>query len=284
VVPPQVLFQSHTLDWTTLQSALRASGPRGAELLDVLAQGPGAQRAALADEDRDGLVALAEGWLGTDDQRFDSDGDGWWDGGLGGTPFSVPPPEAVVVPLDGTPVCVGPGVSAAQPLQVWAGGNLRGLGIPDLSVRRAPGDGPRPVLVSLATLPSAASTGARWATLSGEPGPREGCASTRAVTVWAEDPAFVPLVAQLADEVERLRVRAEERLGPGPERVALALGGARSTVEGEIVWLSSADVARAASTGKLQELASLAVSLRRLWTAGERDWNGAIAVSRSLMR
>jgi hypothetical protein len=283
VVPPQTLFSSHTLDWATLEAALRGSGPRGAELLAVLGQGSGAQRQALADEDRDGLVALAEGWLGTDDQRFDSDGDGWWDGGLRGLPFSAPPPEAVVVPLDGTPVCLGREVLPAQPLAVWAGGNLRGLGVPDLSVRRAPGDGPRPVLVSLASLPSAESTGARWATLSGDPG-RAGCASSRTVTVWAEDPAFARRVAEVAAQLERLHGLAEARLGPGPERVALALGGARSTVEGEVVWLSSADVARALSTGRVEELASLAVSLRRLWVAGERDWNGALAVSRSLMR
>lgn len=276
VVPPERLWASRTLDWAGFDALLAGAGAEGRALLDALHAGARAQRTALSDDDRDGLTAIAEAWSGTDDARFDTDSDGWWDGGL-----RLAPTGAVAVPADGTPVCTGATAAAGSGALV-AGGNLRGTVLPDVRLHRPGGDGARPLLVAFGTLPGTDTTGSAWARIDGATASAAGCLSTVAITVWAEDPAFTDRVPDLSRRLERAAATATERYGPGPQRIALALGGTRSTVEDEVVWLSTSDVARALATDDPDALAFLAVSLRRLWVAGERDWTAAEAVARSL--
>ena len=276
VVPPERLWASRTLDWATFDALLAGAGPQGDALARALHDGARAQRIALSDADRDGLTAIAEGWSGTDDGRFDTDDDGWWDGGRAGAPA-----DAVAVPADGTPVCTGHAAGTGAGTLV-AGGNLRGATLPEVLLRRPGGDGVRPLLVAFGEMPGTRTTGSAWARVDGGTEAAAGCLSTASTTVWAEDPAFAGLVPELSRRLERAAAIATERYGPGPQRIALALGGARSTVEDEVVWLSTTDVARALARGDADGLALLAVSLRRLWVAGERDWTAAEAVARSL--
>ena len=84
-----------------LEALLVHAGPRGAIVWDVLEGGVDRQREALSDKDLDGQPWLAEILSGTDPNRWDSDGDGWWDGA------SAAPVGAVPLPPDGTAVCSG---------------------------------------------------------------------------------------------------------------------------------------------------------------------------------
>lgn len=295
VVDPRVLLADPKPTWEAFEGHLAAAGAPGEALLEALRGGAGAQRRALADADRDGVTTLAESWLGTDDGRFDSDGDGWWDGA-----HDVPA-DALAVPLDGTPVCSGwAAPEAGASVAVLGGGNLRGTDVPIPVARagshpatwapaRREGHGPSralvpggaSVLVQLDGPPTADSAGAWWARVQGEAlVPDPACRSTVGVTVWAHDPALAARVPALVEALERAEALATDRFGPGPGRVAVALGGRTSTVEGAVVWLSSRDVAAASP----DELAQLAVSLRRLWAAGERDWTAGEALARSLGR
>ncbi|MEQ1571570.1 MAG: hypothetical protein ABMA64_38435, partial [Myxococcota bacterium] len=121
--PDAAWWADRRVDWEGFEAALEAAGPRGRALVLALHGGVEAQRAALVDADRDGLTALAESWLGTDDARVDTDADGWSDPALLGVPAG-----AVPVPLDATPVCTGTVAELAP--AVVTGGNLRGAWLP----------------------------------------------------------------------------------------------------------------------------------------------------------
>lgn len=254
VVGTEVLWDGHALGWEDVRQRLLASGERGAELLAALDGGADSQRWALADEDRDGLTSLQERWLGTDDRTFDSDRDGWWDG-------AAAPAGAVVLPLDGTPVCAPGGV-------VRVGSEARGAALPDVLV-----EGP---VARLSGLPSTDSTGGWWVV----PADRSGdgpCESSARVTVWTDDPALASLVPEVSAAVEQALSSAEARLGAGPQRVAVVLGGT-SRVEGEVVRLGAQELADPARAGRV------AVAARRLWLDGVRDWTAVDAVARALAR
>lgn len=251
VVGPEVLWQGQALSWDDLRARIAdQGGPRGAELLAALEGGADTQRAALADGDRDGLTALQERWGGTDDGRFDSDGDGWWDG-------AEAPRGAFPLPLDGTPVCAPGGLARI-------GADARGAALPEVLV-----DGG---LARLSALPPAESTGGWWGVAAGAP--EASCVGSPRVTVWTDDPALVPLVATVAEATERALVGVESRLGPGPQRVAVVLGGT-SRVEGAVVRLGAAELADPDLAGRT------AVAARRLWTDGIRDWTAVEAVARA---
>jgi hypothetical protein len=265
-VPGPTLWSDRKVEWNEFEAALLAAGPRGRALVDVLEAGAAAQRAALQDADRDGLTALAESWLGTDDARYDTDGDGWADPAVLGVPAG-----ALSVPLDATPICTN---AAELPALL---GTLRGPALPGLVARRVPGDGARPLLVRLSRSPGIDTTGAAWVVARG--GATRGCRSTARTTVWAEDPALDGRVATFSGALQDAVAEAEARYGPGPDRVAVALGGAHTEVEGDVVFLSTADVQ---STDPVA-LARVAVAVRRLWLDGERDWSAAEAVARGLV-
>ena len=78
------------------------------------------QREALSDPDRDGLTTLYERIAGTDPYRWDSDGDGWWDGA------GEHPEHAVVVPRDGSVICSPWAPPGAERMDLVGGGNLHG--------------------------------------------------------------------------------------------------------------------------------------------------------------
>ncbi|MEQ1504563.1 MAG: hypothetical protein ABMB14_20155, partial [Myxococcota bacterium] len=190
-IDPAALWADRSIDWARFDAALADAGPRGAALVDAVHRGPAALAEALDDPDRDGLTTIAEGWLGTDPARFDTDGDGWWDG-------ATPPADAVAVPLDGTPICADGRFDRASGL----GGDFRGAEPPALTVRRLPTDA---AVVGLAAIPSADTVGAVWVRRGSD---AAGCAATRRVTVWAGEPRFAAVVPRMADALERAQAAA----------------------------------------------------------------------------
>lgn len=254
LLPERSLWSGPTLSWDTLRDDLRGAGARGEELLAALDGGVETQREALADDDRDGLTRLQERWRGTDDGRFDTDGDGWWDG-------AAPAVGAVVVPLDGSPVCAGGGV-------LRVGDDARGEALPVVVLEERPGG---VALARLSDLPPAASTGGWWMTRA--VGVHGACADGRRATVWAEDPALASLVPSVQAALGEALLQAERRFGPGPDRVAVALGGGPTRVEGAVVRLGADDLADP------QHAARLAVAARRAWIDGVRDWTAVEALA-----
>ncbi len=125
VIPERRLW-NEVWSWDTLRGAL--SGAGGEWIRDVLDGDAEAERAALADEDRDGLANVHERRLGTDPADWDTDRDGWWDG----APLSLRRSDGVVpLPPDDSPVCTsgtaGPLGAflfnrSAHPTYVWVGG------------------------------------------------------------------------------------------------------------------------------------------------------------------
>jgi hypothetical protein len=106
VVPRERLWRAYWT-WAEFDVVLGEAGTVGSELRSALAGGVDAQRAMLADLDGDGILGLRERLAGTDPTRWDSDGDGWWDG----APDELRA-RAVRLPA-GAPVCSG-----------WAAGPL----------------------------------------------------------------------------------------------------------------------------------------------------------------
>lgn len=298
VVPRAELWPEDGLSWERLDGLLAEAGPKGVQVVAALHGGAATQRKALADEDLDGVPALAESLLGTSDHAFDTDGDGWWDGAHQATPA-----DAVAVPLDGTPVCTGLATERGGSVHVYAGGNLRGHRPPRV-VARAGVFGadwsPLPTDLggwgaSVGLIPPqssvliqldrdvADSTGAPWARVHGAGlVPDVGCLSTAEATVWAHDRRLAPLVAPITTALHEAIVRAGQRFGPPPSRVAVALGGRTTEVKGSVVWLSTELVVGALNGNQLSELAYEAVGVHHVYSRGERDWRAGEALARSL--
>jgi len=297
IVPPAELWADASLYWPELRTALAHQGEKGAMLLAAIDTGGAGQREALADADHDGLSALAEQWIGTSDDRFDSDGDGWWDG-------AQPPPDAFAVPLDGTPICTGrmAGAEGAGVI-VASGGTLRGEGLPSVVAR--PSSRPRgwsgstgewagaprlsfvpagdSLLVQLDAPAGPTTAGAVWATVDGAGLTADaGCRSTATTTVWAADPTLTPVVADLAPLIADVGREADRRLGAATGRLAVALGGTATGIDGNVVWIANEEVQAAVDRSALGDLARLAVAARRLELAGDRDWRSAQALAMSL--
>lgn len=95
----------------------------GAKIRAVLDGGAASQRAALQDEDLDALSDLYEALAGTDPTRWDTDGDGWWDG-------ATPVPGAVPLPRNGRPVCLAEVPRGTARVVVEYGGQLGGVVLP----------------------------------------------------------------------------------------------------------------------------------------------------------
>lgn len=285
LVDEKALFADPALDWSGF-AALLAHAPEGRLVLDVLEGGADLQREALADTDVDGLPTLAERLLGTDPQRWDSDSDGWWDGSLLGVPA-----RSVGLSLDGTPVCTGfVGASTGAVARVVTGGNLRGGDLPHAVLLsgsergvEVPVDRGQPVLVALSGQ-SRNITGGLWARVRGggldfDPS----CVTTPDFSVWTVDPELAPLIPTIVGHIEALRARAETMWGPAP-RVAVALGGARTTYEGRVLHLGRDDLERAARRGGLEELSALAFTIPQVWRSGVLDWTVGEALARALVR
>lgn len=286
IVDPQALWPEEELDWDGFRALLSRS-PHGESLIAVLDGGAQAQRAALEDLDVDGLPAISEAILGTDPTRWDTDGDGWWDGSVLGVPA-----RSVALPLDGTPVCSGL-VGAHPNASAWVvtGGNLRGAGLPNARLLAGNQQGEQvpvrvgePVLIALhGTVTDV--TGGAWARVRGsglEPDPA--CVTTPRLSVWASDPDLAPLVPEVVLRIEHAMSSAASRWGLVPGPVAVALGGSRTTYEGAVLYLSRRELERAMAAGALSELAALAVTIPQGWRSGVLDWRVGEALARALIR
>lgn len=255
--------------------ALLSEAEHGDRLLAVLDGGSAVQQRALDDSDLDGLPRFTEELAGTSPDSWDTDGDGWWDGEILGIPRM-----AVAVPFDGSPVCTGLTSPSVDSLRASAGGNLRGEGRVAVQVRQTrPG---APILLELTGNPSS-MTGGLWAAVEGSSLARNShCLDADHGTIWAADARFGPAIPDFVIALHEVATRAEARWGPTTRRMGVALGGPKTAMDGQVVQLSTADVAQALEQGKLEELATLAVSLHRVWDNGTRQWPVATAMARSL--
>jgi len=275
IADPKALWNLEPMDWADFRQIVSAR-PDGAMLLATLDQGRDAQRSALSDADLDGLTALAETLLETDPGRWDSDGNGWWDGASLGVPNGATP-----LLFDGSPVCTGLSAPAGYKVRAATGGNLRGEGRPQVRVRQTrPG---APLLVELTGTPQNV-TGGLWAVLESSSLYRDDlpCIDTGIATVWSAIPTFTPLVPTFTAALMTASERAETRWGPTTPRLGVALGAEQTRVDGQVVQLSVEDVQAAIDNKQIDALATLAVALHRVWDNGTREWSVARAMARSL--
>lgn len=292
VLPPRALWpRAGRLDWPDVEDMLVEAGPRGQIVLSVIESGVARQREALSDRDRDGQPWLAEVLGGTHPERWDSDGDGWWDG-------AAPRVAAVPLPLDGTRICSGlaGGVEPGRAL-VLARGDLRGAGA---SVALYAGD--RPLfgdpLSGIAVPPEAplllalegridAVTGGMWALTGGQGLVLDwNCRSTPRYTIWVEDPLAALQLDRFDQEISEQLDRARVVLGgPAPRRLVLVLGASDAAITEDEVRVSTGWLDWARQTGRVDALAGVAVALHRVWRADptERRWDTAEALLRELV-
>lgn len=289
ILPERALWpEADDVSWADLDALLVKTGPVGNPLRGVLLADAATQQAALSDRDADGLVDLGEQMFHTDPERFDSDGDGWWDGAA--VPVGVKP-----LPFDGTPVCTGWALPATGgTVLLRTGGGLRGAPAPTPQIRvigrawKPTTDGvqvPRSgsILVELNGDPGRAS-GGLWAQVEGQGLVRDAhCVSEATRVVWANEPALRNHVRAFSDALAASLERADSVFGGGTARVAVQLGGGLTTIDGPIVYLSTAEVEQAAATGRYEALANQAVAMRRVWDGSfQRSWRDVIAISRAL--
>lgn len=276
VVDPRLLWSPEGLDWSGLETLLSAAGERGEALLALLEADVQTQRHQLSDHDRDGRPAVSERLNQTDPTRWDSDGDGWWDG-------ARPPAGAVPVALDGSPICLGVGAGDTPArARIVTGGDLRGVPLPGV---RPLGDvaddgsillGPGQPLVARWALPTNDVSGGLWVSAAGELEASSACQTTALATVWSLDGRHSSLVAVLTDAIDEAAETAAHVWGPATGRIALALGGKTSTVRDGVVHLSERDL------DDPQAAARLAVAVHRAWTMGEPDWRAATGMAHML--
>jgi hypothetical protein len=287
LVPPRQLWpESGELDWQAYRQLLGNVGADGELFLERLDGGTDSQRQALSDPDLDGVPTLAEHFAGTDPERWDSNGDGWWDGA------PAAPLDGIALPMDGTPVCTGWATpSDGSIVRLEWGGNLRGIDLPDVRIwagsqGASQGSvavlGARSMLVSIDPGDDDALGGA-WARVEGDLIQDTGCTSNGQYTVFADDPALKAVVPRLAPALHRAMVLADDRLSPIPGRIALALGGHVTEVSNGVVHLDDAVVWWAMEQEAWDELAALAVALHRVYSLhGHVQWNVVTAIARSL--
>ena len=108
------------------------------------------------------------------------------------------------------------------------------------------------------------------------------CVDADLGTIWAARPEFSKHIGDFAMALHEVATRAEARWGPTTRRMGVALGGDQTRMDGQVVELSAADVRQALKAGRLDELATLTVSLHRVWDNGTRQWPVATAMARSL--
>lgn len=292
VLPPSALWpRDGVLRWRQLADDLLAAGPKGALIVDVIEGGEARQRQALTDRDQDGMPWLAEILEGTDPERWDSDGDGWWDGAPQASPSAVP------LPLDGTAVCSGmasgPAGARVQvryraarastpPAVRVVTGDVWIVDDPARGVAIEPG---RPVLLAVdGGQPHAA--GGTWA-LAGGQGLVQAwnCRSTPTWTVWVDDPRAAPDLSTFGDQLAEHLRRADGLLGHAPTRLVVTLGARDTGVNDDGVRLSTGLVAWARDADRLDALAGLAVAMHRTFTGPVegRRWDTAEALTRALV-
>ena len=292
-LPPEEIWpQTGQLKWRQLTRSLENAGPAGVTILSVLESGVSRQRMALSDEDQDGMPWLAEVLQGTQPDRWDSDGDGWWDG--------APPPPVAAVPLppDGTPVCSGfaAGEHGAMVNMMYQG-QWRGTTRPpvqviagDTLIQDDPAKGVwvppnQPVLMILEGKQHH-SSGGIWAMVGGQGLVLDwNCRSTPKYTLWVRDPLAVPLLDSFEQALIEHLKRADGLLGTPHQRIVVHLGAPSLQVNPEVVQLPTSLLRWAAEQERADIGAALAVSLHRVWQAGQpqRRWDTVEAITRAIL-
>lgn len=249
--------------WDALLAALDGAGDKARPLAAALRGGAEAQRAVLADLDGDGLVGVEETWAGSDPARWDSDGDGWWDGAP-----KVHPANAVPLPHDRSPVCFKDAPGGDTRFDVGGGGSLRGVAVPDPYARAVKAD----VLLGLSAL-HATFNGGVWVTPGGTPAVNAGCSMTPRATVRVQGELGAAQLDALHAALDRARAKYEAAMGPGTQRFTvefnagemLLRGAAR---DGYVSVVVPFDVAKSAlKPGKEDALAEQIAALHFTWTA-----------------
>lgn len=292
VLPFSSLYPTDgSLRWRDLERSLERAGPKGAIVLDILGGGAQRQSQALTDQDRDGLPWLAEILAGSDPKRWDSTGDGWWDG-------APPAPQgAVPLPPDGTAICSGLTASprggraevryratrATVPQRVRViAGDVWLVDDPTQGVSIEPN---QPILLALDGGLRGA-TGGAWAQVGGQELSKAwNCHSDPAATAWLADPTFAPHFVRFLRELDELSARATGLLGKTPRRLVVALGTDTFKVDTDGVQLSSTFLSWATEAHRLDAAAGLAVALHRAWLAppDERRWDTAEALLHAIL-
>lgn len=207
VLPSTVLWSSPMQTWSDFVRLVGEAGPDAAPLYRAVSGTPGDLAAALADHDMDERTAVEEALAKTDESRWDSDGDGWWDG-------AQRPAIQHAIPLSRTgPICL-PWVSPGEETVVVYGRG-RKVGTPDPT--------PNPNRGLLFHTPSKTVPGGFWvAPIDAAAVENPACGYTSAATVLAarlDTPGVAQALAEAATAAltklphvgHRLVVLAKER-------------------------------------------------------------------------
>lgn len=284
VLPERALWPKEDgVDWLDLDALLGEAGSAAQPLRDLLRATGTEQSHALSDRDGDGLPELGERIFNTDPTRFDTDGDGWWDGAAASA-------DVQPIPFDGTPVCTGwatPVTGGTVHLQT--GGNLRGAPSPLPAVRvgdRATTDGKAVAFAQQSVLlelqgDAGQVSGGLWGRVEGEGlVPDTSCRQSDRSVVWASRPQLRERTAAVQQALAATLVRYERRFGGEVNRIAVSLGGPSTEVRGMVFHVSTRDAQRWTPA----EIAARAIAVRRVWdTTIRRDWRDVVALSRALL-
>jgi hypothetical protein len=283
---------SGLLRWRDLNDLLDNAGAPGTMIQALLEGGERTQREALSDVDRDGQPWIAEILGGTDPLRWDSDGDGWWDGAP-----ATPSIAAVPLPPDGTPVCSGFSGRPGAVVQILASGSWRGGQTPQIQAYegsttlsgdptagvRLSGDGP--LMMRLQS--DGPATGGLWAMVGGSGLVVDtACRSTPRYTAWWEGSGSQALLPEFLSALDIYVGRAEKLLGPSSSRLVVRLGSESTEVDHDgVVHLSEGELAWAATTDRPDALAAVAVAIHRVFSAphADRAAEGAEALTRAML-
>jgi len=294
ILPRERLFPKNgELRWRQLIRGLEKAGPKGVIALSALEGGVDRQREALSDQDRDGQPRLLEILQGTQPDRWDSDGDGWWDGAK--LPKDL---TSVPIPLDGSPVCSGlTSGSEASRVYVRTGGAWRGpkeaplrVLAGDTLIVNDPKEGVRvephqPILLLLDGVNNGASGGV-WVQIGGQGlSLNWNCHSTPRYTIWVRDPKMTPFLYPFENALKEHLDRARTLLGPQKGRLVIHLGTPAMDVNPQVVQLSSGFLEWAQEQNRPDAAAALAIALQRVWSRPleARNWDTAEAMARSMM-
>jgi hypothetical protein len=267
-VPLPLLFpRDQPADWAWFEDLLREQAPYHDGFWEAISLLGAAS--ALWDLDDDGLSNFTELRQGLDPFRWDTDGDGWWDG-------AVPPrPDAVPLPPDDGWHCSG-WATGDEPVAVHVG---RPVGLPDpVTVMVGVGAGRevplqggervvppnRPVMLRARWPSHLDGPATSWVSLLAEGlVPDPGCRRQAPFVTW-----------DMAGDDHALRVallvanaRAERLLGPSPHRLEVRVQPGHTFWEDGRVVLGTDDLAPAWEAKRYDMLAAHAVAMQRVWEA-----------------
>ncbi len=269
-VPLPLLFPQHEVaDWPWFEDLLREQAPYQGGFWEAIALlGPAS---ALWDLDDDGLSNFTELRLGLDPFDWDTDNDGWWDGGEAPRPDAVPlrpddgwqcsgwatGPKAVVVRI-------GQPVGRPHPATVLIGSG-DDHEAPLVGFERVVAAN-RPVLLRSKWPSHLDGPATHWVSLLGEGLVVDpGCRRSAPFVTWPADrPGEVAFGMALAVA----STRADRLLGPSTDRLEVFVSDGSTTWwdDGRVV-LGTRDLAPAWDDGRFDLLAAHVVAMHRVWDA-----------------